>query len=71
MAVLAHFTAASVAYSLAIEVSVVLGRPMSLVQPARQTRPRAASVSTAMSAIISCTSWKEAIGRSNCVRSFA
>ena len=39
--------------------------------PARQTSIRAASVLTPMSAIIACTSWKPAIGRSNCVRSWA
>jgi hypothetical protein len=67
----AHSTAASVAYSFAIEVSVVFGLPWSFSHPARQTSPRAASVCTTMSAIISCTSWKDAIGRSNCLRSFA
>ena len=59
------------AYSLAIEVSVVLGLPVSLSQPAFHTSPRAASVSTTMSAIIACTSWNEPIGRPNCSRSFA
>ena len=48
----------------------MFGWPVSFSQPARQTSPRAASVCTTMSAIISCTSWKEAIGRSNCLRSF-
>jgi hypothetical protein len=33
--------------------------------------PRAASVSTAMSASSSCTSWNEAMGRPNWRRSFA
>ena len=41
---------------------VVFGWPVSFSQPARQTSPRAASVSTIMSASISCTSWKAAIG---------
>src|SRR5215210_8309737 len=69
MAVLAQRIAASVEYSLAIEVSVVLGRPASLRNPARHTSIREASASTTMSAIIACTSWKEAIGRPNCSRS--
>ena len=56
---------------MAIEVSVVDGLPLSFSQPARHTSPRAASVSTTMSAIISCTSWKDAIGRPNCSRDFA
>ena len=38
---------------------------------ARQTSRRAASVSTAVSAISSCTSWKPAIGRPNACRCFA
>jgi hypothetical protein len=54
-----------------MEVSVVFGLPPSFSQPARQTRPRAASVRTTMSASISCTSWNEAIGRPNCSRSLA
>ena len=70
MAWLALRTAASVAKSLAIEVSVVDGLPASFSQPARQTSARAASVSTIMSAIICCTSWKLAIGFPNCWRSF-
>ena len=61
---------ASVAYSFAIDVSVVFGLPWSFSQPARHTSPRAASVCTTMSASISCTSWNDAIGRSNWVRSF-
>ena len=69
--VFAERTAASVANSFAIDVSVVEGRPLSLRCPARQTSPRDASVSTTMSAIIACTSWKLAIGRPNCSRSFA
>ena len=65
----AHSSEASVAWSLAIEVSSVFGRPWSLRQPARQTSIREASVLTTMSAIIACTSWKLAIGRPNCSRS--
>jgi hypothetical protein len=66
----AHSTAASVAYSFAIEVSVVFGLPVSLSHAARQQSSRAASVFTTIVAIMSCTSWNDAIGRSNCVRSF-
>src|SRR3954463_16506047 len=66
---LAHSTAASVEYSFAIEVSVVFGWPVSLSHAARQHRSRAASVFTTMVAIMSWTSWNEAIGRSNCLRS--
>jgi hypothetical protein len=69
--VLAVRTAASVANSFAIDVSVVDGLPWSFSTPARQASPRAASMSTTMSAIIACTSWKEAIGLPNCSRSFA
>ncbi len=71
MASLAHQTADSVAKSLAIDVSVVFGWPVSFSQPARQTSRRAASVFTRMFAIIAWTSWKEAIGRPNCSRSTA
>ena len=48
--------AISVAYSFAMLVSRVFGRFWSFSAPARHTRSRAASVSTVMSAIISCTS---------------
>ena len=65
---LAQLTAASVAYSFAIEVSVAFGLPASLSAPARYTSIRAASVCTRISASIACTSWNDAIGRSNCVR---
>src|SRR5439155_17424056 len=52
MAAFAHSTAASVACSLATEVSSVFGRPRSLSQPARHTSMREASVLSTMSAII-------------------
>jgi hypothetical protein len=64
-----HCWAASVAYSLATEVSVVLGRPWSFKNAARHTSIRAASVITRMSAIMACTSWNDPIGRPNCSRS--
>ena len=68
---LAHSTADSVAYSLAIDVSAVLGLPWSLRIPARRTRSLAASLRMTISAIISWTSWKLAIGTPNCFRCFA
>jgi hypothetical protein len=44
-------------------------RPALVLEPrARQTSIRAASAWTRMSASIACTSWKDAIGRSNCSR---
>jgi hypothetical protein len=64
-------TAASEAYNLAIDVSVVFGFPVSLSQPARHTSSRAASVRTRISAIIACTSWNDAMGRPNCSRCVA
>jgi hypothetical protein len=49
---LAQRIAASVAYSFAIEVSVVFGLLESFRNPERHTSMRAASASTAMFAII-------------------
>ena len=71
MAVLAHHCAASVENSLAIEVSVVFGACWSFSQPARQVSIRDASSRSFISASISWTSWKAAIGRPNCSRSVA
>ena len=66
---MAHSTAASVAYSFAIEVSAVFGFPWSFRTPARRTSIRAASRFTTISAISSWTSWKRASGTPNCLRS--
>src|SRR5256712_2290941 len=49
-------------------VSRVFGLPLSFRSPARQTRSRAASVSTTISAISSVTSWWPAIGLPNVLR---
>ena len=46
-------------------------RPWSLSQAARQTRPRAASISVAMSATMKATPWNVPIGRPNCSRVWA
>src|ERR1700722_12098886 len=61
--------AASVENSLAIEVSVVLGLPVSFSHADRQTSIRAASVCSAMSVSIFWTSWELASGRPNWIRS--
>ena len=54
---LAACTAASLACSLASDVSYWFGRPLSLSQAARYTSIRADSCSRAISAICACTIW--------------
>ena len=49
----------------------MFGRPLSFSHPARHTSIREDSVLSTMSAIIAWMSWKLAIGRPNCSRSFA
>ena len=68
MALLAARTAASEAKSLALEAATPYGSPRSIRSAQRHTSSRAASASSEMSAIMSCTSWKPAIGRPNWVR---
>ena len=58
----------SEANSLACAATSPKSRPWSLSQADRQTRPRAASISVAMSATMKATPWNVPIGRPNCSR---
>ena len=71
MALLVTRELTSEANSLACAATSPKSRPWSLSHAARQTSPRAASISVAMSATMKATPWNVPIGRPNCSRVWA